>query len=121
MKPAEKKLLELFRNLPEAQRQTLLDFAEFLASRAAPAEAAPAPVPTEPVPIERPEKESVIAAIKRLRATYPMIDPEKLLNETAGFMTKHVVHGKPAKEVIDEMEAVFARRYEEHKGGQGEE
>lgn len=119
MKPAEKKLLELFRNLPEAQRQTLLDFAEFLASRTAPAEAAL--VPSEPVPIERPEKESVIAAIKRLRATYPMIDPEKLLNETAGFMTKHMVHGKPAKEVIDEMEVVFARRYEEHKGGQGEE
>lgn len=119
MKPAEKKLLELFRNLPEAQRQTLLDFADFLASRAAPAEAVP--VPTEPVSIERPEQESVIAAIKRLRATYPMIDPEKLLNETAGFMTKHVVHGKPAKEVIDEMEVVFARRYEEHKGGQAEE
>ncbi len=118
MKPAEKKLLELFRTLPEARRETLLDFADFLASRAGPAEAAP--VPTEPLPIPRPEQESVIAAVKRLRATYPMIDPAKLLNETAGFMTKHMVHGKPAKEVIDEMEAVFAQRYEEHKGGGNE-
>ncbi|MGD9788228.1 MAG: hypothetical protein AB7U30_09785 [Sulfuricellaceae bacterium] len=114
MKPAEKKLLELFRALPEGQRQSLLDFAEFLAARAAPEEKTA--VPRDPVPLPRPEEESVIAAIKRLRATYPMIDPDKLLNETAGFMTKHVVHGKPAKEVIDEMEAVFARRYEEHKG-----
>jgi ribosomal protein S17E len=115
MKPAEKKLLELFRKLPEAQRQSLLDFAEFLAGRTMPEEAAP--VPTDPLPIPRPEQESVIAAIKRLRTTYPMINPDKLLNETAGFMTKHVVYGKSAREVIDEMEEVFARKYEEHKGG----
>ena len=48
MKPAEKKLLELFRKLPEAQRQSLLDFAEFLAGRTVPEEAAP--VPTDPCP-----------------------------------------------------------------------
>ena len=52
----EKKLLQQFRNLTENQRETLLDFAAFLATRE---EVAEASEPAQPVPMERPAQESV--------------------------------------------------------------
>lgn len=114
MNTQEKKLLGVLRSLPEAQQQSLLDYAEFLASRTS--EFA---VETKPglelLLIERPAQESVIKAVRRLMKTYPMLDSTKLLNETSGFVTQHVLHGKPAVEVIDEMEIFFSRHYEEFK------
>ena len=107
MKAGEKKLLELFRALPEAERATLLDFAEFLASRAAPA----AREVSGPLPIPRPDDETVVKAIRRLMETYPMLDRGKLLHETAHYMTQHVIHGRPASEVIGELETLFAGHY----------
>lgn len=107
----EKKLLQRFRSLTENQRETLLDFAEFLAGRAemdAPAE------PAQPLPIERPAQESVVKAIKRLMATYPMLERNKLLHETSNQMTRHVIHGVPATTVIDDLEVLFRRHYEAH-------
>jgi hypothetical protein len=59
-----------------------------------------------------------VKAIKRLMATYPMLDRDKLLHETSGHMTRHVIHGKPAAEVIDELEAMFAQHYERHRNGE---
>jgi hypothetical protein len=115
MTPEEKALLASFRQLPEGERRTLLDFAEFLTGRAAPSASAPA---AEPLPILRPEEETVVRAIKRLRATYPMLDPRQLLHETSRCMTLHVVQGRSAAEVIDELELVFSRRYEKLKGGE---
>lgn len=115
MTPEERALLERLRRLSEGERRILLDFAEFLAARAAPAASAPA---TEPLPIPRPERETVVRAIKRLRATYPMLDPRKLLHETSHCMTLHVVQGRPAAEVIDELELVFSRHYQKLKGGE---
>ncbi len=110
MNADERSLLKHFRALPEAQQRSLLDYAEFLASRETlPAEA----VPTSPLDIPRPEKESVVAAIKRLRKTYPMLDPDALLDQTSGLMMQHMIHGRAAPEVIDELEALFARRYRE--------
>jgi hypothetical protein len=105
----EKRLLELYEGLPEAERKSLLDFAEFLAERAAPL--AP-PVPQEPLDIPRPEEETVVAAMKRLRETYPMIDHSKLLHEASGLMAEHMMQGRPAPEVIDELEQLFLRHYE---------
>jgi len=110
MSPAEKKLLTLFKRLSETDRQSLMAFAEFLRSRD---EAAPGgPVP-EPQPIPRPESESVVAAIKRLSATYPMLDRPELLNESSTLMTQHVMQGRAAAEVVDELEALFRRFYDE--------
>lgn len=111
MTQSEKKLLQQFRGLTETQRQTLLDFAAFLASRD---EAAPASEPVQPLPMERPAQESVIKAIKRLMATYPMLERNKLLHETSNQMTRHVIHGVPAATVIDDLEALFHRHYEAH-------
>ena len=106
---SEKKLLRLFGMLSTEQQDTVLAFIEFLAARN------PAPqsaVSQTPLPIPRPTEESVVKAIKRLRQTYPMLNPDKLLHETSGLMMKHVMHGKPATEVIDELENLFARHYE---------
>ncbi|MDA8093069.1 MAG: Crp/Fnr family transcriptional regulator [Betaproteobacteria bacterium] len=105
----EKRLLKYFRGLPSAQRETLLAFAEFLAGRH---EVAAPELVGSPVALARPVEESVVKAIKRLRATYPMVDASKLLHETSHYMSQHVMQGKPAKEVIDELEVVFARHYE---------
>lgn len=105
-----KKLLRLFRNLSEPRRQALLEYAGFLASRDE-AEGLNA-VPQEPLSIPRPEQESVVKAIQRLMASYPMLDRNKLLHETSAQMTRHLIHGVPAIEVIDELEIIFRRHYE---------
>ena len=111
MTPEERRLLRAFRGLPEDRQQGLLDYADFLVERTVPQEQVVAQVPLD---IPRPEKESVVKAIKRLRQTYPMIDRAKILHETSGFMTQHLVHGKAAAEVIDELESLFRRHYEDH-------
>lgn len=108
MTAQERRLLRLYRTLPEPQRQGLLDYAEYLQTRAIPA--APRP-PRHPLAIPRPERESVVKAIKRLRETYPMLDRARILHETSALMTQHLVHGKPATEVIDELERLFQRHY----------
>jgi hypothetical protein len=104
----ERKLLAFFRALGAAERETLLAFAEFLEGRIK--------RPSEPVglplPLERPKHETVIAALKRLAATYPMLDRAALLNETSGLVTQHVMHGREAAEVIDELEVLFRRHYD---------
>lgn len=117
MSDLEEHLLTLFRELPAADQVSLLAFAEFLRSRAgAPpvARPAPAPVPVvipEPEPILRPEQESVVKAVKRLAQTYPMLDKSKMLTDTSALVMQHVVQGRDAVEVIDELEIVFQRHY----------
>lgn len=106
MNKKEKQLLAQFRSLSDADANTLLDFAEFLAARQ------PAPeIPQTVNKIERPAEEKVVAAIKRLTTSYPMLDKAQILNETSALMAQHMLQGKPAKEVIDELEAVFERHY----------
>lgn len=111
MNQDERRLLRLYRGLPPAQKAGLLDYAEYLSQRAVPEqEDAKAPLP-----IPRPAEESVIKAIRRLKQTYPMLDTNRLLHETSGLMAQHVVHKRPAPEVIDELEALFRRHYEGQK------
>lgn len=109
VKPDPKaRLNQLLAQLPEAQQNQLLEFAEFLAERYPMQH----PVPAEPVEIERPESETVVSAMKRLRESYPMLDPEKLLHETSTLMSAHLLQGKPADQIIDELERVFRQHYE---------
>ena len=117
-KKTGKHLLDILASLPPAQAETLLEFAEFLAARYGqtvtsdtPEQAAAAATPL-PLDIPRPEKESVVKAIKRLAATYPTLDRSKMLNETSTFMTQHIMQGRAAAEVIDELEAMFRTCYE---------
>ena len=110
----EKKLLKLFKSLPDAERQTLLDFAEFLVARTEP-QSVEIPAP-ELIP--RPDEESVVKALKRLSASYHMLDKSKMLNETSTLMAQHVMQGRPAEEVINELEAVFETHYKRLIGEQ---
>lgn len=112
MNSDERRLLQAFRNLDAVQKASLLDFADFLVARSGSAGAES--VPAEPLDIPRPAEENVVKAIRRLMATYPMLDRsrDKLLNETSALMTQHLIHKRPAVEVIDELEIVFRRHYE---------
>jgi hypothetical protein len=109
-KARERRLIRLFARLDAQAQETLMAFAEFLASRES--VQAPRELP-EPQPIARPPRESVVAAIKRLSASYPMLDKARMLNETSNLMTQHVMQGRDVAEVIDELEEVFRRHYRE--------
>lgn len=106
------RLLRLFRALPVAERETLLAFAEFLADRAGRLDET-AVLEPEPAPEPRPEGESVVAAIKRLSRGYPMLDRAAMLEETSALMSEHVLQGRPAPAVIDDLEALFERYYQQ--------
>lgn len=107
MSSKTKSLIKIFESL-DAERQTsLLEFAEFLQSKGN-------LVVKEvgaPVEIPRPEKETVVGAIKRLKQTYPMIDSMKVFSSASELMTDHMVKGRDAVEVIDEMEKIFEDFY----------
>ena len=47
------------------------------------------------------------------RRVYPMLDRERMLSETSGLMAAHTLQGRAAKEVIDDLEAMFERHYRE--------
>lgn len=98
------KLVALFRQLNEADRQTLLSMAEFLLAQAGPL----VPEVEHPLDIPRPEKETVIGAVKRLSKTYPMIDRTILFHDVSTLTTAHIMKGRSAPEVIDELQQLFA-------------
>lgn len=106
----DRKLLKVFRRLSSADKDAVQAFAEFLETRQSDVQVE-SPV-SEPMWQPRPEGESVIAAIKRLTAIYPMIDKSTMLNETSSLMTQHVMQGREASEVIDELETLFADTYQ---------
>jgi hypothetical protein len=111
----QRRLLALFSSLGEQDRSSLLAFAEFLAARAVPA-AEPMEA-QEPRLVPRPDRESVIAAIRRLSEGYHMLDKSQMLHETSALMSAHVLQGKPAAEVIDELESLFVAHFERYRAG----
>ena len=107
----EKALLDLFERLAPEQQDRLIAFAEFLNGRAPEPGAAAA----GPVAIPRVPGETVAMGIRRLTRTYPMLDRRKLMAEASQFMAQHALEGRAAREVIDDLEAVFARLYQREK------
>ena len=115
MRGEENKLLELFGRLAPEQQDKLIAFAEFLIADA-PGESAA----SGPLDIPRSPGETIAMAIRRLTRTYPMLDRKRLMGEASQFMAQHAIEGRAASEVIDELEAVFARHYHERKGVTGD-
>ena len=109
-----KRLTAIFRGLSEERRGALLDFAEYLAGKEAKESAALPPL--EPLAIPRPAEENVVKAIQRLMETYPMLDRNKVFHEASAQMTRHLMQGVAAVEVIDELERIFLRQYEAFRG-----
>lgn len=101
--------------LSPADRATVRSFAEFLLQREESVAEAAVSKPPEPVPaprdVPRPENERVVAAVKRLSQTYFMLDKAAMLGATSDLVTQHVVQGREAAEVIDELEKLFADQY----------
>ena len=110
----ERQLTKLYRSLAPEDRSALLAFGEFLATRGAKHRQEDQGL-LEPKPIPRPLKESVVGAIKRLSESFHMLDRSAMLNDTSSLMGAHVLKGRPAKEVIDELETLFARHYAKYR------
>jgi len=107
-------LLACWDRLDNSGREQLAAFAEFLVARQ---EDGSRPIPA-PVLDPRPEAESVVAALKRLSRGYHMVDRSQMLPETSALMSQHVMDGRAAHEVIDELELLFERHYQRLLGGQ---
>ncbi len=116
MNPAETTLLRLFRRLDPDKRNSLLDYARYLADRSSVHEATVA----EPLEIARPaEQESVVGAMRRLTKSYHMLDTRELLDRASGLMTQHLVQGRDAEEIIGELEQLFRLHYEKYRDKEG--
>ncbi len=115
---SEEQLLALLRRLPQEQVEQLIEYAEFLLERHGSAEdSLPGGELPSPEDIPRPREESVIQAIKRLSASYPMLERRALLDETSMLMTQHILGGRGAVEIIDELELLFRRHYDSLAAG----
>jgi hypothetical protein len=102
-------LIDLYQALDDSRKKSLSDFADFLYAQAE-------PVSKEveaPDDIPRPEQETVVGAIKRLKATYHMIGSMSVFSEASALMTDHMVKGRDVVEVIDEMEVLFEDAYKQ--------
>lgn len=118
----EKKLLESFKTLSSEDKQTLIKFSQFLSGQSLTTavvseEGGKADVlmakkeSLVPKDIPRPKEESVIKAIKRLNKTYYMLDKSSLFNDISALMTEHLMKGRSAVSIIDELEDVFSNTY----------
>ncbi len=120
MASAEQQLTELFQQLGASDQATLLDFAAFLASRApasrVPVKTAPEAV-QEPEIIERPARETVVGALKRLSKSYPMLDKTVMLSATSELVATTIMQGSDPVGVIDELEVIFSDHYKQLKSG----
>ncbi|NNL07099.1 MAG: hypothetical protein HKO86_05185 [Gammaproteobacteria bacterium] len=108
MKRDAKALVDLFNALDKDRQASLFDYAEFLQSRGG----AVRQDIGQPVEVPKLENETVVGAIKRLKQTYPMIDSMEVFAEASNLMTDHMVSGRDAEEVINEIEALFESTYE---------
>ncbi len=86
------RLSDIYAKLGEQERRSLLDYAEFLLQRQQDAgESEPITAPAEPELQPRPESESVVAAIKRLTRSYPMLEKQALFSGTSELMSAHLL------------------------------
>lgn len=104
MTRGHKRLLGLFERLDAASQNSLLDYAEFLAGRGH-------GIATKLESVPRPPGETVVQAIKRLNRTYPVIPRHRLMPAVEKLLAEHLMNNRPASQVIDELEALFAGQY----------
>ncbi len=53
--------------------------------------------------------ETVLAAIRRHNAAHPQLVRRKLLIPVGALLHAHMVDGKPARDTIEELEALYQR------------
>lgn len=102
MKAYRAKLVALVAQLDDEGRRTLLEYAEFLVSRVE-ADVAPGHV------TEGPAGETVLQAVRRLNRDYPELRKAALMRPVGELLSQHMVDARPAAEVIEALEALYAR------------
>jgi len=105
------KLQLLAAKLSESEQKTLLEYTEFMVSRSTHTQEQVSNVPLD---ILRPIEETVVAAMQRLSKTYPMLNIDKLLHDASGLMSEHIMKGRAALEVVDELQVLFEKNYQNH-------
>ncbi len=103
-----KDLIELFEVLDSERQNSLFYFAEYLCSRG---DLISKEI-GEPESVPRPEHETVVGAVKRLKATYYMIESMSVFSDASSLMTEHMIKGRDSVEVIDEMGKLFENAYQ---------
>jgi len=104
---SSQELIDLYESMDEERKLSLSDFADFLYAKAGPVlKEIP---PPEDVP--RPEQETVVGAVKRLKIKYHMVESMSVFSAASSLMTDHMVKGRDVVEVIDEMEVLFEEAY----------
>jgi len=103
-----KQLIDLYEAMDDERKQSLCDFADFLYAQAEPVAKEILP----PHDLPRPEKETVVGAVKRLKTSYHMIESMTVFSAASSLMTDHMVKGRDVVEVIDEMEVLFEEAYQ---------
>lgn len=106
-------LLEsLMSRLSSEQRQSVVDYAGFLAQQRDGRSVCREKV--TPDLIERPSRETLAAAIDRLKRSYFMLDTDELLNDVSTLMSKHILQGLEVSVAIDELQLCFQSYYKQY-------
>ncbi|MBF0435449.1 MAG: hypothetical protein HQL77_08770 [Magnetococcales bacterium] len=111
-------LQKIEQQLNEANRETLLKFAQFLLQQEQTSTSPESP-PREPLNIPSPANETVVQALKRLKKSYPMIEADIGLLDAASQFVMQKVLGHPDAELIRKMEKLFLDAYEKWRQTQG--
>ena len=115
MATKKQQLTQLFDGLDTQGRDSLLDYAQFLTSKLAQRDTETEQhIKHQPKHQPRPAEESVLGAVKRLRASYFMIDTDNMINDTSSLVSQFMLQGRPAEEVIDDLEKLFNDNYQKY-------
>ena len=104
---SSKELIDLYEAMDDERKRSLCDFADFLYAKAGPVVKEIPP----PEDVPRPEQETVVGAVKRLKTKYHMVESMTVFSAASSLMTDHMVKGRDVAEVIDEMEVLFEEAY----------
>ncbi len=104
---SSKELIDLYEAMDDERKLSLCDFADFLYAKAGPVVKEIPP----PEDVPRPEQETVVGAVKRLKTKYHMVESMTVFSAASSLMTDHMVKGRDVVEVIDEMEVLFEEAY----------
>ncbi len=112
MKNISRELKALMPRLGDEHQQAVADYASFLVQQynnQTPVEAS-----LEPEAIVIPGRKTVIAAIKRLKKTYYMLDSDEQLDRTSSLMGQHILRGRESSAVTNELQSMFQGKYEKY-------
>jgi len=101
------------KQLSATHQQSVIDFARFLVEQY-PQKSISSEI-LEPGKLGRPANETVVAGLKRLKKTYFMLDTDDLLNKASALMGQHILQGREAESVIDDLQHLFESSYEDYR------